>query len=85
LWIPPVDHPALAAERLMAVPGIVAALESEERAGDRRHFGDDIVEIGGEPFEARVLAVTKMGPANVLVPVICHTQWAVSSDAACSV
>ena len=38
-----------------------------------------------ERFEARVLPVAKMGPANVLVPVICHTQWAVSSDAACSV
>ena len=36
---------ALADERLVAVPRIVAALESEQRAGHRRHFDNDVFKV----------------------------------------
>ena len=41
------NDPTLADERPVAVPRIVAALESEQRACNRRHFDDEVVKIVG--------------------------------------
>jgi hypothetical protein len=50
----------------MAVPGIVATFESQHRAGDRRHFDDDVVEIGGRAQQAQ--------PAAGLLPRLVHIE-----------
>src|SRR5437868_9948741 len=55
----------LALERLMPVPGIVRAPEGHERALDRRHFGDEIVEILARAQQAQAAARLLPGRVHV--------------------
>ena len=57
---------AFAGERLVTVPGIVAALEREQRARDRRNFEDDVVEV--------VCRAQQAQPAARLPPRLVHVD-----------
>ena len=60
------NDPALADKRFVAVPRIVAALERQQRSGDRGDFDDDVVEIlrGSQQAE----------PAARLIPALVHVK-----------
>src|SRR5262245_43168421 len=50
--------PALSGERPVAVPGVVAAAEGEQRALHRRNLGDNVVHVIGGAQQAEAAAVT---------------------------
>src|SRR5579863_8361161 len=56
------DRATWSRERLVAMPGIVGALEDQKRAAVRRHFGDIVVEIVGPAKQAQ--------PTGVFLPAL---------------
>ena len=59
------DNTALAVKRLMAMPGIIAALEGDQGAGGWRHLNDNVVQIRARTKEAQSSSLRLPGLVHV--------------------